>query len=129
MTKDLEVYRCNSCGNIIEVLHGNGAPLVCCGEKMELLKEQTADTAIEKHVPFIEEIEDGYKVVIGENQLHPMIDTHYIEWIELIVDNNIFRKKLQPNEKPEAIFKVDKSDNVIAREYCNVHGLWKSNTQ
>ncbi|MCT4597624.1 MAG: desulfoferrodoxin [Vallitalea sp.] len=129
MTKELEIRKCNKCGNVTEIFHGEGADLVCCGQKMESLEEQTADTATEKHVPFIEEIEDGYKVVIGENQLHPMIDTHYIEWIELIVDNNIYRKKLQPNDKPEAIFKVEKSNNVIAREYCNIHGLWKSNIQ
>jgi superoxide reductase len=127
MTKELEIRKCNKCGNVTEIFHGEGADLVCCGQKMESLEEQTADTATEKHVPYIEEIEDGYKVVIGENQLHPMIDTHYIEWIELIVDNNIYRKKLQPNDKPEAIFKVEKSNNVIAREYCNIHGLWKSN--
>lgn len=127
MTKNLEIYKCNHCGNIVEVLHGQGAPLVCCGEEMELLEEKTADTSVEKHVPFIEELEDGYKVRVGENQNHPMLDEHYIEWIELISGNNIYRRELKPNDQPEATFKVEKSDNVIAREYCNVHGLWKGN--
>lgn len=127
MTKNLEIYRCNLCGNIVEVLHGQGAPLGCCGEEMELLKEQTDDNSVEKHVPFIEEIEDGYKVKVGRNQNHPMIDKHFIQWIELIVGHNIYRKELLPNDEPEAIFKIEKSDNVIAREYCNIHGLWSGN--
>lgn len=127
MTKKLEIYRCNHCGNIVEVLIGEGAPIICCGEKMELLKEQTADTSVEKHVPFVEEVEDGYKVRIGENQEHPMNEDHYIGWIELIAGNHIYRKELKPSDKPEAIFKVEKTNGVIAREYCNIHGLWKKN--
>ncbi|GAA0739001.1 desulfoferrodoxin [Clostridium oceanicum] len=127
MTKHLQIYKCNTCGNIVEILSSNGAPLVCCGKNMDLLKEQTADTSLEKHVPFIEEIEDGYKVKIGEKQDHPMIEKHYIQWIELISGKNIYRKELNPNDKPEAVFKIEKSEDVIAREYCNIHGLWKKN--
>lgn len=127
MTKKLEIYRCTHCGNIVEVFIGNGAPIVCCGEKMELLKEQTADTSTEKHVPYIEEIEDGYKVRIGENQAHPMNDDHYIQFIELVAGPHIYRKDLSPSDAPEATFKVQKVDNVFAREYCNIHGLWRKN--
>lgn len=127
MTENLQINKCNKCGNIVEILHGQGAPLVCCGENMELLEEQTADTSIEKHVPFIEELEDGYKVRIGENQEHPMVEKHYIQWIELIVGSKIYRKELTPNDTPEVVFKIEKSQNVIAREYCNIHGLWKGN--
>ena len=126
MTENIEIYRCNNCGNIVEVLRGQGAPLVCCGQRMELLEGKTADTSIEKHVPFIEEIEDGYKVRVGENESHPMMEKHFIQWIELIVGNRIYRKELTPSGTPEVAFQVEKSDKVIAREYCNIHGLWKS---
>ncbi|WP_066499675.1 desulfoferrodoxin [Abyssisolibacter fermentans] len=125
MTSNLEIYKCDICNNIVEVLHGEGVPLVCCGQKMELLKEQTADTSKEKHVPFIEKIEGGYKVRIGENESHPMTKKHYIQWIELIAGNRIYRKELAPDDIPEVVFKIEKLDNVYAREYCNIHGLWK----
>ncbi|MCT4543208.1 MAG: desulfoferrodoxin [Vallitalea sp.] len=127
MAKKLEIYKCNICGNIVEVLHGKGGTLVCCGKNMELLEEQMADTSKEKHVPYVEEVEDGYKVRIGEKQNHPMLDKHFIQWIELIIDDRVYRKELKPDEEPEVIFKVEKSDNVIAREYCNIHGLWTTN--
>jgi superoxide reductase len=127
MTKRLEMYKCNHCGNIVQIFVGDGAPLVCCGEEMALLEEFTDDVTTEKHVPYIEEIEDGYRVRIGKNQDHPMIEKHYIMWIELIVGNRIYRKELLPHEEPEAIFKIEKADQVIAREYCNIHGLWVSN--
>ncbi|GMQ58978.1 desulfoferrodoxin [Vallitalea sediminicola] len=127
MTKKLEIYKCSHCGNIVEIFVGNGAPIVCCGEKMELLEEQTADTSKEKHVPYIEETEEGYKVRIGENQAHPMIEKHYIMWIELVADSHIYRKELTPADEPEATFIVPKAEKVFAREYCNVHGLWRKN--
>lgn len=92
---------------------------------MTLLEEQTADASTEKHVPFIEELEDGYKVKGGETQNHPMMEKHYIQWIELIVENKVYRQELTPEDALEATFKVEKSDNIIAREHCNVHGLWK----
>ncbi|QTA38662.1 desulfoferrodoxin [Thermosipho ferrireducens] len=91
---------------------------------MTLLEEKTADTSEEKHVPFIQEIDEGYHVKIGENALHPMEENHYIEWIELIVDEMVYKKYLNPGDKPEALFKVPRGEKVSAREYCNVHGLW-----
>ena len=127
MTKKFEIYKCELCGNMVEVLKGEGSPLVCCGQKMTLLEEQTADSSTEKHVPFIEELEDGYKVKVGESQNHPMVEKHYIMWIELTVGNKVYRQELTHTDKPEAVFKVEKSENVTAREYCNVHGLWKGN--
>ncbi len=124
MTKQLEVYKCPACGNIVEVLHGGGAPLVCCGKPMELLDEKTADATTEKHVPVIEKIANGYKVTVG-SVAHPMEEKHYIEWIELVANGTVLRKYLLPGDAPEATFEID-ADGVIAREYCNVHGLWKS---
>lgn len=126
MTKRNEVYRCTVCGNITEVLHPSDGTLVCCGKEMRLMKENTEDGAREKHVPVIEPTEGGYVVRVGEVE-HPMIEKHYIEWIELADENNVQRKYLKPGEKPEAMFLTD-SKNVKAREYCNLHGLWASNS-
>ena len=124
MTKKNQVYKCEKCGNIVEVLHGDGAPLVCCGQDMTLLEENTVDAAKEKHVPVIEKVENGYKVSVG-SVAHPMEEKHYIEFIELIADGKVYRQDLNPGETPEAFFCVN-AENVSAREYCNLHGLWKA---
>jgi len=119
-----QVYKCNICGNIIEILHAGGGELVCCGEPMELLREKTADAALEKHVPVIEKTASGTKVRVGQVS-HPMEEKHFIEWVEILADGNVYRKFLKPGDKPEAEFKIDNKE-VTAREYCSVHGLWKS---
>jgi len=123
MTKRSQIYKCEICGNIVEVLHEGAGELVCCGKPMKLIVENTTDAAREKHVPVIEKITDGYKVSVG-SILHPMIDTHYIEWIELDADGQVFRQYLKPGDTPVAIFNVS-AKKVTAREYCNIHGLWK----
>ena len=123
MAEQLEVYKCEVCGNIVEVLHGGAGELVCCGQAMTLLKENTTDAAVEKHVPVIEKIDGGVKVKIGE-AAHPMTEEHYIEWIEIIADGKAYRQFLKPGDAPEAFFNVDATD-ISAREYCNLHGLWK----
>ena len=124
MAKKLEVYKCDICGNIVELLHGGDGTLVCCGQDMTLLVENTVDAAKEKHVQVIEKVDGGYKVSVG-SVAHPMEDKHYIEWIELIAGDIAYRQFLNPGDTPEAVFKVD-ADQVTAREYCNVHGHWKS---
>lgn len=125
MTKRMEVYKCNLCGNIVEVNHESGGQLVCCGQPMELLVEKSADHSTEKHVPVIEAIPGGYKVTVGST-LHPMTAEHYIEWIELVTDNNqILRAYLKPGDQPVAEFKTE-AKALFAREYCNLHGHWKS---
>ncbi len=125
-TNKREVYRCPHCGNIVEVLGQAGGTLVCCGSPMKLLKENTQEAAVEKHIPVIEKIDGGYKVIVGSVE-HPMQPEHYIRWIELIeTDNDLSQIKfLNPGDKPVAIFKSD-SKSVYAREYCNLHGQWKS---
>ena len=123
MAVKLHVYKCNICGNIVEVLHGGDGELVCCGEPMELLDEKTADTGKEKHVPVIEKIDGGYKVKVG-SMPHPMEEKHYIEWIELLADGKAYRQFLQPGKPAEAVFKIE-APTVSAREHCNIHGLWK----
>lgn len=125
MTEKLQVYKCEICGNIVEVLHTGAGALVCCGQPMKLLTEQTADWKNEKHVPVIEKLDDGkIKVTVGST-LHPMVNDHYIEWIEVIADEKAYRKFLKPGDEPSAKFKV-KGEKIIAREYCNKHGLWKN---
>lgn len=118
------VYKCSVCGNIVELIHVGGGTLVCCGQPMELLSEKTADQGMEKHVPVIEKIEGGYKVKVGSIP-HPVEENHYIEWIELMAGEKIYREYLKPGQAPEAIFMIE-AENVTAREYCNIHGLWKS---
>jgi superoxide reductase len=124
MAERLEIYKCDLCGNIIEVLHGGGGELVCCGQPMNLLAENTVDAAKEKHVPVVEKTADGVKVSVG-SVAHPMEEKHYIEWIEIVAGGKSYRQFLNPGEAPEATFKVDAED-VAAREYCNLHGHWKA---
>ncbi len=123
MAERLQIYKCAACGNIVEVLHGGDGELVCCGKPMELLDEKTADAKTEKHVPVIEKIKGGYKVKVGSVP-HPMLEEHFIEWIELLADGKAYRQFLEPGGEPEATFNVN-ADSVSAREHCNVHGLWK----
>ncbi len=125
MLKKLEVYKCEKCGNIVEVYHAGGGTLVCCGETMKLMEEKTADSSTEKHVPVVEKIDGGYKVTVGST-LHPMTAEHYIQWVELITEYGVLTAFLNPGDDPIAYFHTDAKD-VQAREYCNVHGHWKSN--
>ena len=124
MAKLGEVYKCEQCGNITVVVHAGDGELVCCGEPMTLLVEQTADWATEKHVPVIEKIEGGVKVKVG-GVPHPMEEDHYIEWIEICAGGQCMIQFLQPGDAAEATFKTDAAD-ITARELCNKHGLWKS---
>jgi len=123
MTERLQVYKCEVCGNIVEVLHEGAGELVCCGEPMKLLVEGAVDAAKEKHVPVIEKTVGGIRVKVGSAP-HPMEEKHYIEWIEVIADGKAYRQFLKPGAAPEATFAID-AQKVTAREYCNIHGLWK----
>lgn len=124
MPKKLEVYKCPHCGNVIEVMIGGGAEIVCCGEPMKLMAEGATDGALEKHVPVIEKVDGGYMVRVG-SVAHPMEEKHWIQWIELLADNISYIKFLKPGDVPEAFFATDAA-RVTAREYCNLHGHWKS---
>lgn len=122
-TQVQQIYKCEICGNIVEVLHSGAGTLVCCGQPMKLVVENTVDAAREKHVPVIERVPNGFKVSVG-SVLHPMIDTHYIEWVELIADGRSYRQFFKPGDTPVAVFEIT-AQEVSAREYCNLHGLWK----
>jgi len=123
MAEKLQIYKCEKCGNIVEVLFGGKGELVCCGQPMKLFVENTVDAAKEKHVPVIEKTADGFKVRVGE-VAHPMDENHYIQWVELLADGKAYLQFLNPGETPEATFQID-ADQVTAREYCSLHGLWK----
>jgi superoxide reductase len=122
--KRLELYKCEICGNIVEVLNAGGPPLVCCGENMKLQGENTVDAAKEKHVPVIEMGNGQITVRIGSVP-HPMEEKHYIQWVELIADGKAYLQFLKPGEEPKAVFPIT-ANKVTAREYCNLHGHWKA---
>lgn len=124
MPKQLEVYKCELCGNIVEIMHAGGGDLECCGQPMKHMEEGTTDAAREKHVPVIEKTATGYLVKVGA-VAHPMEAKHWIQWIELIADGRSYTKFLNPGDAPEAEFCI-KADKVTAREYCNLHGHWKA---
>ena len=125
MSERMEVYKCEICGAIVEVLNGGPGELVCCSEPMKHYVENTTDAAKEKHVPVIEKIAGGFKVKVGSVP-HPMESAHWIEWIEIITEQGVaYRQFLNPGQTPEAVFKLDAA-KVTAREWCNKHGLWKA---
>ena len=124
MAEKLQVYKCGLCGNVVEVLDGGDGDLTCCGEAMQLQDEKTADAAQEKHVPVVEPVDGGIKVTVGSVP-HPMEAEHFIEWIEVVAGGKAYREFLEPGGAPEATFCVDGKIEKV-REYCNVHGLWKS---
>jgi superoxide reductase len=124
MTSRGQLYKCEICGNIVEVRAQGGGTLVCCGKPMILLTENTVDASKEKHVPVIEKRNGGFFVKVGAVE-HPMEEKHYIMWITLVADGVEYTKYLKPGDKPEAFFAID-ADTVTAKEYCNLHGLWKA---
>lgn len=124
MAAMLEIYECELCDNIVEVLRGGVGELVCCNEPMTLLEGSTTDEGKEKHVPVIEKTNGGYTVTVGSTE-HPMTEEHHIEWIELIADGAVLREHLDPTGAPTATFRTD-AESVVVRENCNIHGMWKA---
>ena len=124
MIEKKQIYRCELCGNIVEVLNAGGGTLVCCGKPMTLLEGNTTEAATEKHIPVVTKVEGGVHVVVGEVE-HPMTDAHSIQWIEVVTASKVLRKDLTPADKPEATFQIDE-EVIEVREYCNLHGLWKT---
>ncbi|MCB5229743.1 MAG: desulfoferrodoxin [Candidatus Cloacimonetes bacterium] len=125
MTKLREIYHCALCGNVTEVVFTGGGELVCCGQPMNLLVENTEEAAYEKHIPVITDMGDKIKVAVGSVP-HPMEEKHYIAFVEVITEKCVYRHEFKPGDAPEAIFPVSMDKVLYAREYCNLHGLWKS---
>lgn len=124
MAEQGQVYKCELCGNMVEVISGGLGALVCCGQDMIMMVENTTDAAVEKHVPVIEASDDGILVKVGSVD-HPMTEDHYIEWIELLTAEKVYRVHLTPSSTPQACFPAIEG-TVQARAYCNLHGLWKA---
>ncbi len=125
MTEKKQIYKCDICWIITEVINEWWWQMSCCGQNMTLITENTEDAATEKHIPIIKELEDGVEIIVGSVE-HPMIDTHFIEWIEVITKNKIYRQELFPLNQPKAKFCISKKDIISVRTYCNLHGLWKA---
>jgi superoxide reductase len=123
MAEKLQVYKCDVCGNMVEVIHAGAGGLVCCGQPMKYLAENTVDAAKEKHVPVVEKTDKGIKVKVGSVP-HPMEEKHYIEWVEVLVGDKAYRQFLKPGQAPEALFDMQ-AQGVVAREFCNLHGVWR----
>lgn len=124
MAARFDVYECEVCGQIVEVLREGKGTLVCCDQPMKLLEANTVDAAVEKHVPVVEKAEGGIKVKVGSVP-HPMVPEHWIEWVQVIKDGSSYRRFLNPGDEPEAFFEIEPAGDLIAREHCNLHGLWK----
>jgi len=125
MTKLHQIYKCEVCGNIVEMVHAGAGQLVCCGKPMVLQEENVVDASREKHVPVVEKGASGVTVKVGSVP-HPMEEKHYIEWIEVASGNQTLQHFLKPGDNPEAAFCVDASAGPSSvRAYCNIHGLWK----
>lgn len=125
MTELNQIYKCNVCGNVVEMAHNGAGELVCCDQLMELMQEKTEEEKYEKHRPIIEKTASGVIVRVG-NEAHPMESEHYIEWIEIITEHRVYRKNLEPGMEPAAEFFLE-AERLEARAYCNIHGLWTSN--
>lgn len=125
MCKEHKFYRCKHCGNIIGMIHNSGVPVVCCGEEMEELVANTVDAAKEKHVPAVSIVGNTVKVEVGSVP-HPMEEKHYIQWIYLQTEHGGQRKCLNPGDEPAAVFALDNDEVIAVYEYCNLHGLWKT---
>ena len=125
MTNKNEVYKCDICGNIVEVLERGNGILVCCGQDMILFKENTVDAAYEKHLPVIEPKDEKILVSVGSVN-HPMTEEHYIKWIEIITDDQQIKTTLKPGRAPTVTFNIKPNKNITARAFCNLHGLWRS---
>lgn len=125
MTQERDIFKCDVCGQVMEVLYKGSDKIICCGQPMKKLTANTQEASVEKHVPVIEETKTGVLVKVG-SVAHPMEEKHYIVLIEVLTANQVLRAELKPGQKPEAEFCVKKSDILEVREYCNLHGLWKS---
>ncbi len=125
MTKLRELYFCEICKNLVEIVQEGKPALVCCGEPMKKLEPKTEDQGNEKHVPVVEDMGGKVKVKVGD-VAHPMEDKHYINFIEVLTEDRVYRAELKPGQKPEAEFPVAKGDIKEVREFCNIHMLWKA---
>jgi superoxide reductase len=124
MAKNKQIYKCDICGNIVEVVNEGRGGLSCCSEEMKLISENSTEAAVEKHIPVINIKDDSIEVSVGST-IHPMDEKHYIQWVELVSKDKIYRHEFKPTDEPKTVFKVDPKSDFYVRAYCNLHGLWK----
>ena len=118
-------YICPHCGNLVEMVHDAGVKPFCCGQKMNELIPNTVEASGEKHIPAVKVGEGVVEVNVGSVD-HPMVDVHWIEWVQLVTDKGSYRKWLNPGEAPNVKFLLGEEKPVAVYAYCNLHGLWKT---
>ncbi|MBP3701368.1 MAG: desulfoferrodoxin [Lachnospiraceae bacterium] len=123
--KNTKFYICSHCGNIVEMVQDAGVPLMCCGQKMNELIPNTVEASGEKHIPAVT-VQDGIVEVNVGTVDHPMVDVHWIEWVQLVTENGSQRKYLAPGQAPNVKFHLGEEKPVAVYAYCNLHGLWKT---
>lgn len=123
--KDTKFYICAHCGNVVEMVHDAGVKPVCCGQKMDLLNPNTVEASGEKHIPAVS-VKDGVVSVNVGSVDHPMVDAHFIQWVQLQTDKGSQRKYLNPGEAPKVTFHLGDDKALAVYAYCNLHGLWKT---
>lgn len=124
--KEKSFYKCSVCGNIVELVEGDMKRVVCCGKNMDLMEANVQDAAVEKHVPFLEKVDDKIIVKVGE-VIHPMSEDHYIMWVSQVAENKVNKVYLKPGDEPVVEFSYIAGSEIYA--YCNLHGLWKSKVE
>ena len=123
--KNVKFYVCPHCGNLVEMVNDAGVKPVCCGQKMNELVPNTVDASGEKHIPVVTGADGVVEVNVGSVD-HPMVDVHWIEWIQLVTDKGSYRKVLNPSEAPHVKFLLNGEKPEAVYAYCNLHGLWKT---
>ena len=123
--KNNKFYICAHCGNIVEMVHDAGVPVVCCGQKMDELVPNSVEASGEKHIPAVTVHEEYVEVNVGSVD-HPMVDVHWIEWVQLLTDKGSYRHYLNPGEAPYVKFLLNGEKPLAVYAYCNLHGLWKT---
>ncbi|RPI59147.1 MAG: desulfoferrodoxin [Planctomycetaceae bacterium] len=124
MRKETKIFKCPICDTVVEVLESCGLEMTCCGPEMVPLRENICGKN-DPHMPIIERMADGIRISVG-NPLHDMNADHCIAWIEVLADGMCYRQFLRAGDKPQAMFKMDSRQPIVARVYCNSHGLWRA---
>ena len=123
--KNTKFYICSHCGNIVEMVHDAGVKPFCCGQKMNELIPGSVEASGEKHIPTVKVEGNTVEVNVGSVD-HPMVDVHWIEWVQLLTDKGSYRKWLNPGEAPNVKFLLGDEKPLAVYAYCNLHGLWKT---
>lgn len=128
MTEKLNLYQCEVCKTIIQVLVEGKGELVCCDKPMKHLSPNTEENVkLEYHLPIVLKVDDEEFIQVGKEP-HPMTEEHYIQIIQTISEcgKKVFTRLLEPNSEPKIKVEFDNFGDYKINEYCNIHGLWES---